>query len=101
MFYLFNCRSLTRSMFAVGLFTNRWLLGGVAIMIALQLAFTYVPLMNTIFHSAPIEATWWLAILGVGLAIYLIVEAEKWLRRRTGGGEARGRGPAPAARPVA
>ncbi len=82
LFYLFNCRSLTRSMFAVGLLTNRWLLGGVAIMIALQLAFTYVPLMNTIFHSAPIDAVWWLSILGVGLAIYLIVEAEKWLRRR-------------------
>ena len=43
---------------------------------------TYVPFMNTIFHSAPIDAEWWLSILGVGLAIYLIVEAEKWLRRR-------------------
>ena len=82
LFYLFNCRSLTRSMLAVGLFSNRWLLIGVAIMIVLQLAFTYVPLMNTIFHSAPIDAVWWLSILGVGLAIYLIVEAEKWLRRR-------------------
>lgn len=82
LFYLFNCRSLTRSMLAVGLFSNRWLLIGVAIMIVLQLAFTYVPLMNTIFHSAPIDPVWWLSILGVGLAIYLIVEAEKWLRRR-------------------
>ncbi len=26
-FYLFNCRSLTRSMWQVGLFTNRWILG--------------------------------------------------------------------------
>ena len=82
LFYLFNCRSLTRSMLAVGLFSNRWLLVGVAIMIVLQLAFTYVPFMNTIFHSAPIDPVWWLSILGVGLAIYLIVEAEKWLRRR-------------------
>ena len=79
--YLFNCRSLTRSMFAVGLFSNRWLLVGVAIMIVLQLAFTYAPLMNTIFHSAPIDPVWWLSIFGVGVAIYLIVEAEKWLRR--------------------
>ena len=82
LFYLFNCRSLTRTMLAVGLFSNRWLLAGVAVMIALQVAFTYVPLMNTIFHSAPIDPVWWLSILGVGLAIYLIVEAEKWLRRR-------------------
>ena len=82
LFYLFNCRSLTRSVLAVGLFSNRWLLAGVAVMIALQVAFTYVPLMNTIFHSAPIDPVWWLSILGVGLAIYLIVEAEKGLRRR-------------------
>jgi magnesium-transporting ATPase (P-type) len=88
LFYLFNCRSLTRSMFAVGLFSNRWLLAGVAIMIVLQLAFTYVPLMNTIFHSAPIDPVWWLPILAVGLAIHLIVEGEKWLHRRIGGGEA-------------
>ncbi len=27
LFYLFNCRSLTLSMFAVGVFSNRWLLG--------------------------------------------------------------------------
>ena len=82
LFYLFNCRSLTRSMLAVGVFSNRWLLAGVAVMIALQLAFTYVPIMNTIFHSAPIDPVWWLSIVGVGLAIYLIVEGEKWLRRR-------------------
>jgi cation-transporting P-type ATPase F len=25
LFYLFNCRSLTKSMFAIGLFSNRWI----------------------------------------------------------------------------
>jgi Ca2+-transporting ATPase len=81
LFYLFNCRSLTHSMFAVGFFSNRWLWVGVATMIALQLAFTYVPLMNTIFHSAPIGASQWTAILGISLVIYLIVEVEKAARR--------------------
>ena len=27
-FYLFNCRSLTRSMFAVGVFSNPWVIVG-------------------------------------------------------------------------
>ncbi|MEA3292669.1 MAG: cation-transporting P-type ATPase, partial [Pseudomonadota bacterium] len=40
LFYLFNCRSLTRSMFEIGVFSNRWLLSGVAGMILLQLMFT-------------------------------------------------------------
>ena len=82
LFYLFNCRSLTHSMFSVGLFSNRWVWIGVGTMIALQLAFTYVPLMNQVFHSAPIGSTQWIAILGISLAIYLIVELEKALRRR-------------------
>jgi len=81
LFYLFNCRSLTRSMFAIGVFSNRWLLVGVGVMVALQLAFTYLPIMNRIFHSEPIGMTQWALILGIGLTIYLTVEVEKWLRR--------------------
>jgi cation-transporting P-type ATPase F len=100
LFYLFNCRSLTRSMFAVGVFSNRWLWTGVSVMIVLQLAFTYVPLMNTIFNSAPIDAVWWLSIIGVGLGIYIVVETEKWLRRRLNGSSGTpGREP-PVASPV-
>ncbi len=81
LFYLFNCRSLTVSMFSIGLFSNRWLLGGVGIMIVLQLAFTYVPIMNIMFHSEPIGLIEWSLILGVGFMIYGIVGIEKWLRR--------------------
>jgi Ca2+-transporting ATPase len=81
-FYVFNCRSLTRSMFQIGVFSNRWVIVGVAGMIALQLLFTYAPFMNQLFSSAPLNVTQWGHILAVGLAGYLIVETEKWLRRR-------------------
>ncbi len=80
--YLFNCRSLTVSVFKLHPFSNRWLLGGVGLMIALQLLFTYMPLMNTAFDSAPLEAWMWLPILGTGLATFVAVEVEKWVRRR-------------------
>jgi cation-transporting ATPase F len=40
MFYLFNCRSLTRSPLQLGMFSKRWLWGGVTIMTILQLIFT-------------------------------------------------------------
>jgi calcium-translocating P-type ATPase len=82
LFYLFNCRSLTKSMFALGLFTNRWIVVGVAAMISLQLGFTYVPLMNRLFHSAPIGWDAWWRILLTGLAAYLTVGIEKSLRRQ-------------------
>jgi Ca2+-transporting ATPase len=80
--YLFNCRSFTRSMFAIGLFSNPWVIHGSLAMIGLQLAFTYIPAMNTIFHSAPIPWESWMRIVAVGLVVYLLVGAEKWIANR-------------------
>ncbi len=79
LFYLFNCRSLSRSMFVLGLWSNRWLLAGVAGMILLQLAFTYTPVMNVAFHSAPIGADAWIRIITLAAAIYAVVGMEKWI----------------------
>lgn len=81
-FYLFNCRSLRYSMFRLGLLTNTWVLGGVSLMIALQLAYTYLPAMNYAFESAPIGWAEWGLITLVGFVIYLIVGVEKWIQVR-------------------
>jgi Ca2+-transporting ATPase len=78
--YLFGCRSLSRSLFAVGLFTNRLLLLGVATMIGLQLLFTYLPIMNQLFHTTPLGADTWLQIIGIALFAFVAVEVEKWIR---------------------
>jgi cation-transporting P-type ATPase F len=77
LFYLFNCRSLTRSMFAIGVFTNKWIIAGITSMICLQLLFTYTPLMNRFFQSAPIDIYSWLRILAAGFAVYMIVGIQK------------------------
>lgn len=82
LFYLFNCRSLHRSMFAIGVFSNVWIWFGIALMITLQLLFTYVPFMNRLFHTAPLEAEVWVGIVAVGAAIYILVGLEKWARNR-------------------
>lgn len=80
--YLFNCRSLTHSVRSLGWFANPTLLAGVAAMILLQLAFTYLPLFNRLFHTAPLRGDTWLAIGGIALAVFLIVGFEKWARAR-------------------
>jgi cation-transporting ATPase F len=84
LFYLFNCRSLRYSMFTLGVFSNHWLVFGVTVMICLQVLFTYAPTMNHLFGTAPMDAIEWAWVLGGGLAIYLVVGTEKWLRCRTG-----------------
>ena len=80
-FYLLNCRSLTRSMFAVGVFSNWWIIAGIATMIAAQLLFTYAPVMNHLFQTAPISGQAWLHILAVALVAYAAVGVEKWIWR--------------------
>jgi magnesium-transporting ATPase (P-type) len=82
MAYLFNCRTLTRWAGSIGWFTNRFLLLGVAIMIALQLLFTYLPAMNALFGTAALSAGQWAPIVGLALLTFVVVEAEKALRAR-------------------
>ena len=84
LFYLFNCRSLRYSMFTLGVFSNRWLVLGVAVMVLLQVMFTYAPAMNHLFGTAPMDMTEWAWVLTGGVVIYMVVGTEKWLRRRAG-----------------
>jgi Ca2+-transporting ATPase len=79
MFYLFNCRSMTRPMWRLGLFSNKWLLGGVALMALLQMVYTYTPLFHTIFDSRPMNMTEWALVIGNSTLIYLVVELEKYI----------------------
>ena len=53
-------------------------------MVLLQLAFTYVPFMNTAFSSAPLGGTEWAAIGVIGLVIYAAIGAEKLIQQRRG-----------------
>jgi cation-transporting ATPase F len=79
LFYLFNCRSLTRSMFQIGVFTNPWVWVGVAAMLLSQVLFTYTGIFNQLFHTQPLPWEVWAAITAFGLVVYVIVEVEKRL----------------------
>jgi magnesium-transporting ATPase (P-type) len=91
--YLFNCRSLVRSIWSVGWFSNRWLWVGVGAMALAQVAFVHLGVFNRLFRSEPLDAASWSAVLLVALAIGLIVGIEKALRRIVGAApDRRGRG---------
>lgn len=80
--YLYNSRSFLRSPLALGFFSNPWVNVGAGVMIGLQLLYTYAPFMNTLFASAPIGAVAWAKVVAAALLVFLVVEAEKALRRR-------------------
>jgi len=77
LFYLFNCRSLSYSMFRLGVFSNPWLFVGAITMAGLQLLFTYLPAMQHVFGTASLGITEWLFIIAVGVIIYSAVGIEK------------------------
>lgn len=82
--FLFNCRSLTISLFRTPIFSNPWIWGGVGAMLLAQLAFIYTPLMNTLFQSAPLTLHHWGLMLVYGVVVLLLVELEKafWRARK-------------------
>lgn len=82
MFYLFNARSLRQALFRVPLSGNRLILVGVGLTLICQLAFTYLPVLNRTLYSAGHDLAAWLACAGLGVVIMVVVEIEKWLRRR-------------------
>jgi cation-transporting P-type ATPase F len=80
-FLLLNCRSLHESMFALGVFSNPLLWLGIVLMVLLQLLFTYMPFMQSIFGTSAIDGEAWAIVLGTSLVMYLSIESDKWLRR--------------------
>ncbi len=82
LFYLFNCRSLSSSMWSLGPLSNPWVIVGCFGMLLAQLLFTYAPFMNSLFHSAPVGLDSWGRVLLVAVAGYMIVEMEKGIRRK-------------------
>ncbi len=79
--HLFSCRSLRRPVRRIGWFSNPWVVGGVLVQVAGQLALTYLPVMNRLFPTAPLGADSWLRIAGVAALTSAAVAAHKYPQR--------------------
>ncbi|MBB3189030.1 cation-translocating P-type ATPase [Halomonas cerina] len=85
--YLINSRFLLGSTLTMaGLFGSRPVWLSIAIIVLLQLGWTYLPFMQRIFASEGLGIGHWLVILAGSLAIYLVVELEKGVLRGRGVG---------------
>jgi magnesium-transporting ATPase (P-type) len=78
--YLFACRSLRLPSWHIGFFSNPMVWVGAAAMLGAQLAFTYLPFMNGLFHTAPIDPVWWVVMTGLGGTVFALAELRKVLR---------------------
>ncbi len=82
-FYLFNCRSLGRSMMKTHFFSNRHLFIGIGVVLAAQLAFVYLPFMNRLFRSSALDLESWLISFLVTLLIIPVIALEKLIKKGT------------------
>jgi Ca2+-transporting ATPase len=83
-FYLLTARSLTKSVFTMNPFSNKWLVAGIAVTIALQLIIVYA-LPHLGFNPLRTEsfpAQWWIFIILVALPGLFLVELEEFLVER-------------------
>ncbi len=88
-FYLFSSRALLGPAWAVPLLSNLWLWAGIGAMLAVQFAFAHWPIVNRVFHSAPLDGSAWCRVFIAGAAVLLVVEIEKALRRYLARGDGR------------
>jgi Ca2+-transporting ATPase len=83
LFHAFNCRNREKSLFRIGVFSNRLLIATVGISFLLQLAVVYVPFLQQIFRTAPLSLSDWAMIIMVSSFPFWAVELVKLTRRQT------------------
>jgi Ca2+-transporting ATPase len=77
-------RTETRSLFSVGLLSNKPMLGAVAFGVVAHLALVYVPFFQTIFKTESLGPRDLAVALVASLSIIVVAEAWKWWMRRNG-----------------
>ncbi|ANU23945.1 HAD-IC family P-type ATPase [Planococcus donghaensis] len=82
--YLFNCRSETEFALNRNFFSNKIAFIVSIILIGVQLLVTYMPFMNLILGTVPLQAKDWVWPLVIGVLVFTIVEFEKWIVRHAG-----------------
>lgn len=84
LFYLFNCRRMFGPAWGKGFWGNKTVFIAGAVLIGLQLLFTYAPIMQVSFGTDSIGLVYWSIPIGSGIIVFSLVETEKFLVRQFG-----------------
>ncbi len=77
-----NARSDQQSLFKLGLFSNRLLLGAIGLAILLQMMVVYAPPFQRLFYTVPLSVQDWGVIVAVAAGIFVLEELRKLIAPR-------------------
>ena len=80
-FNAWNCRSMSKSIIEVGVFSNTWLLLTTGFVLLLQLLVVYTPYMHYIFKTVSLSGSQWMLIFALSAPIILLEEMRKYCVR--------------------
>jgi magnesium-transporting ATPase (P-type) len=81
-FHVFNCRSMTRSIVRIPLFSNRFLFVSVVLAVLAQVAVLHVPFFQMVFQTTALTWEQWVLVILVGMSVVVVEEIDKWFIRR-------------------
>jgi Ca2+-transporting ATPase len=77
-----SVRSEHDSLFKIGIFSNKPLIGAVILTVTLQMAVVYIPMFNSVFQTEPLTSYELILTLAVASVVFFAVEIEKVIRRK-------------------
>jgi Ca2+-transporting ATPase len=80
-FNVLNCLSDRRSALGFDVLRDRWLVAGLVVGNGLQISVIYIPALNQIFHTVPIQPVEALAIGAAGSVVLWVEEVRKLIVR--------------------
>jgi Ca2+-transporting ATPase len=75
-------RSREKSLFSIGVFSNRPLIIALLITVSLQMAIVYIPFFNSVFKTTPLTLKELALTIAVSSVVFWAVELEKFIKRR-------------------
>ena len=82
LFLAFSMRNLEESIFSYNPFSNHYLTAGVFVGLGMITLSLYVPIMSKFLGTTPLPLPWFIAVIGVGIANFLLIEIFKFLLRK-------------------
>jgi Ca2+-transporting ATPase len=82
LFNVFNMRSLKKSLFKIGIFSNKWIILSLLVSTFLMMGVIYLPWIQNIFQFVPLNLIEFGLIVLIASSVFIAGELYKWIKYR-------------------